>query len=125
MAVSSRFAGSHLLVDAAGAVVHELALPALANIAAVDINAAGRAVVCTSVTSLNLVAIDADGSTAYATPGLGDIVVPEAALTDYPTILDHVKPRLRAYPKETVVAEKFEAMVKPSESMTTSPNWSP
>jgi hypothetical protein len=44
--------------------------------------------------------------------GFGDIVVPEAALTDYPTILDHVKPRLRAYPKETVVAEKFEAMVK-------------
>ncbi len=44
--------------------------------------------------------------------GFGDTVVPEAVLTDYPTILDHAKPRLRAYPKETVVAEKFEAMVK-------------
>lgn len=44
--------------------------------------------------------------------GFGDIVTPEAALTEYPTLLDHPKPRVRAYPKETVVAEKFEAMVK-------------
>lgn len=44
--------------------------------------------------------------------GFGDTVVPAAAFADYPTILDHAKPRLRAYPKETVVAEKFEAMVK-------------
>jgi nucleotidyltransferase AbiEii toxin of type IV toxin-antitoxin system len=42
----------------------------------------------------------------------GDVVVPEAALTDYPTILKLAAPRLLAYPKETVVAEKFEAMVK-------------
>ena len=44
--------------------------------------------------------------------GFGDTVVPDAAFADYPTILDHARPRLRAYPKETVVAEKFEAMVK-------------
>ncbi len=44
--------------------------------------------------------------------GFGDTVVPDAAFADYPTILDHAQPRLRAYPKETVVAEKFEAMVK-------------
>lgn len=44
--------------------------------------------------------------------GFGDVVVPEAALTDYPTILELAAPRLLAYPKETVVAEKFEAMVK-------------
>jgi hypothetical protein len=44
--------------------------------------------------------------------GFGDVVVPEAALTDYPTMLDHAKPRIRAYPKETVIAGKFEAMVK-------------
>jgi hypothetical protein len=32
---------------------------------------------------------------------------------DYPTILDDLpKPRLRAYPREASVAEKFEAMVK-------------
>ncbi|SFI82832.1 nucleotidyl transferase AbiEii/AbiGii toxin family protein [Planctomicrobium piriforme] len=44
--------------------------------------------------------------------GFGDTVVPEAAIMDYPTILKHAPPRLWAYPKETVVAEKFEAMVK-------------
>lgn len=44
--------------------------------------------------------------------GFGDTVVPDAAFADYPTILDHAQPRLRAYPRETVVAEKFEAMVK-------------
>ncbi len=44
--------------------------------------------------------------------GFGDVVVPEAALTDYPTILELAAPRLRAYPRETVIAEKFEAMVK-------------
>lgn len=44
--------------------------------------------------------------------GFGDTVVPDAAFADYPTIPDHAQPRLRAYPKETVVAEKFEAMVK-------------
>jgi hypothetical protein len=44
--------------------------------------------------------------------GFGDTVVPDAAFADYPTILDHAQPRLRAYPKETVIAEKFEAMVK-------------
>jgi hypothetical protein len=44
--------------------------------------------------------------------GYGDVVVPRPALVDYPTILDLPAPRLRAYSRETVVAEKFEAMVK-------------
>jgi hypothetical protein len=44
--------------------------------------------------------------------GFGDVVVPEAIMTNYPTILDQTSPRLRSYPRETVVAEKFEAMVK-------------
>ncbi len=44
--------------------------------------------------------------------GFGDVVVPEAVLTDYPTILELAAPRLWVYPKETVVAEKFEALVK-------------
>ena len=44
--------------------------------------------------------------------GFGDTVVPEAKFADYPTILDHAHPRLRVYPRETVVAEKFEAMIK-------------
>lgn len=44
--------------------------------------------------------------------GFGDVVEPAADLTDYPTILELARPRLRAYPRETVVAEKYEAMVK-------------
>ncbi len=44
--------------------------------------------------------------------GFGDVVVPDAALTEYPTILEFSAPQLRVYPRETVVAEKFEVMVK-------------
>ncbi|WP_417388730.1 nucleotidyl transferase AbiEii/AbiGii toxin family protein [Gimesia sp.] len=44
--------------------------------------------------------------------GFGDVVVPEATLNDYPTLLEFESPRLRTYPRETVVAEKLEAMVK-------------
>lgn len=43
--------------------------------------------------------------------GFGDAVVPAAEMVDYPVLLDHPAPRLLAYPRETVVAEKFEAMV--------------
>lgn len=44
--------------------------------------------------------------------GFGDVVFPAAVQTDYPTILDYPAPRLRAYSRETAVAEKFEAMTK-------------
>ncbi len=44
--------------------------------------------------------------------GFGDTVYPEPQEKDYPTILDLPAPRLRVYPLETVVAEKFEAMIK-------------
>lgn len=43
--------------------------------------------------------------------GFGDAVTPAATVIEYPTFLDFAKPRLRAYPKETVVAEKLQAMV--------------
>ena len=43
--------------------------------------------------------------------GFGDAVVPPACLEDYPTLLDHAPPRILAYPREAVVAEKLEAMV--------------
>lgn len=43
--------------------------------------------------------------------GFGDVVHPAAEEADYPTILDHPSPRLRMYPRTTVVAEKLEAMV--------------
>ena len=44
--------------------------------------------------------------------GFGDAVTPEASEADFPTILDHTPPHLRVYPPETVIAEKFHAMVK-------------
>lgn len=44
--------------------------------------------------------------------GFGDAVTPEAREADFPTILDQPCPHLRVYPPETVVAEKFHAMVK-------------
>lgn len=43
--------------------------------------------------------------------GFGDAVTPAACVGDYPTLLSFPAPRLRLYPRETVVAEKFEAMV--------------
>jgi hypothetical protein len=43
--------------------------------------------------------------------GFGDTVTPPPAESDYPTMLGSPSPRLLIYPKETVVAEKFEAMV--------------
>jgi predicted nucleotidyltransferase component of viral defense system len=44
--------------------------------------------------------------------GFGDAITPEASIVDFPALLDFPSPRLQAYPRETVVAEKFEAMVK-------------
>ena len=44
--------------------------------------------------------------------GFGDVVTPAPRETEYPVLLDFPAPRLRAYTRETVVAEKFEAMVK-------------
>jgi predicted nucleotidyltransferase component of viral defense system len=44
--------------------------------------------------------------------GFGDAITPDAVEVTYPTLLDMPAPRLRAYPRETVVAEKLEAMAK-------------
>jgi len=43
--------------------------------------------------------------------GFGDAVTPGPEVIDYPTLLDQPAPRIRAYPKESVVAEKLQAMV--------------
>ncbi len=43
--------------------------------------------------------------------GFGDAINPPPQEIDYPTLLDQAAPRIRSYPKETVVAEKFQAMV--------------
>lgn len=45
--------------------------------------------------------------------GFGDVVTPAPEPISYPVILDDLPaPQLRAYPKYTVVAEKFEALCK-------------
>lgn len=44
--------------------------------------------------------------------GFGDAVTPGAVESTFPVILNGPAPVLLVYPKETVVAEKFEAMVK-------------
>jgi predicted nucleotidyltransferase component of viral defense system len=44
--------------------------------------------------------------------GFGDAITPEAREAAFPTMLDGPPPVLRAYPKETVVAEKLQAMVR-------------
>ncbi|HEC93030.1 MAG TPA: nucleotidyl transferase AbiEii/AbiGii toxin family protein [Candidatus Atribacteria bacterium] len=44
--------------------------------------------------------------------GFGDAVYPAPKVIDYPVILDFPKPHLRGYPPESIVSEKFEAMVK-------------
>jgi hypothetical protein len=43
--------------------------------------------------------------------GFGDVVTPQADWIDYPTLLQFPTPRLRTYTKESVIAEKFHAMV--------------
>lgn len=43
--------------------------------------------------------------------GFGDAVYPGVEQIDYPVLLNLPAPRLRAYPRETVIAEKFQAMV--------------
>ena len=44
--------------------------------------------------------------------GFGDVVVPGPEMADYPTILDLPAPRVQGYTRESVIAEKFHAMVK-------------
>jgi predicted nucleotidyltransferase component of viral defense system len=43
--------------------------------------------------------------------GFGDAVTPEPEQIEYPTLLDYPAPCLKTYPRETVVAEKYQALV--------------
>ena len=43
--------------------------------------------------------------------GFGDIITPSSEVIELPGFLDLPRTRFRAYPKQTVVAEKFQAMV--------------
>lgn len=44
--------------------------------------------------------------------GFGDVIVPAPREIQYPAMLNFPRARLRAYPREAVVAEKLEALVK-------------
>lgn len=44
--------------------------------------------------------------------GLGDSVYPSTEISNFPSLLDFDIPRIRAYPIETVVAEKLQTMVE-------------
>src|SRR6266704_6603277 len=44
--------------------------------------------------------------------GFGDVMVPGPTEIEYPTLLDYPAPMLQAYPRETFIAEKFEALTK-------------
>jgi hypothetical protein len=43
--------------------------------------------------------------------GFGDVIVPGPETADYPTLLEYPAPRLLVYPRDAVVAEKYQAMV--------------
>jgi len=43
--------------------------------------------------------------------GFGDVILPPAARAEFPVLLDHPAPVITAYPRESVVAEKTEAIL--------------
>lgn len=50
-------------------------------------------------------------STMQLDVGFGDVVTPASQAITYPTLLDFPAAQLAGYPRETVIAEKFQAMV--------------
>jgi len=44
--------------------------------------------------------------------GFGDAVTPAPQMVEFPVLLDFPAPRLKAYARETMIAEKFQAMVE-------------
>jgi len=44
--------------------------------------------------------------------GIGDAITPPAQKAIFPSLLDAVAPKIKVYPKETVIAEKFETIVR-------------
>ncbi|MCX6621971.1 MAG: nucleotidyl transferase AbiEii/AbiGii toxin family protein [Acidobacteria bacterium] len=54
--------------------------------------------------------IDLAGKTMQIDIGFGDVIVPQPIEIEYPAMLEFPAPVLMAYPRETVVAEKLEAL---------------
>lgn len=48
--------------------------------------------------------------------GAGDAVTPPPEIQEFPTLLDHPAPRMKIYRRETLIAEKLEAMVSLGET---------
>ena len=44
--------------------------------------------------------------------GFGDIIIPKAKVIEFPTLLEEKPPRVKVYSIESIISEKFEAMVK-------------
>jgi len=44
--------------------------------------------------------------------GFGDVITPKAKLMEFPTLLDKKSPKIKVYSTESIISEKFEAMVK-------------
>jgi hypothetical protein len=44
--------------------------------------------------------------------GFGDVITPAAKMQPFPSLLDQPPPMLAMYPRESVIAEKFEAITK-------------
>jgi predicted nucleotidyltransferase component of viral defense system len=44
--------------------------------------------------------------------GFGDSIWPKPCLIEFPTLLEDMRPKLNAYSMETIIAEKFEIMLK-------------
>jgi predicted nucleotidyltransferase component of viral defense system len=44
--------------------------------------------------------------------GFGDVVYPKPVIREFPGLLDLPTPRILIYPKETIIAEKFEAIIR-------------
>jgi predicted nucleotidyltransferase component of viral defense system len=44
--------------------------------------------------------------------GFGDVIIPQAMQIEFPTLLEGNQPRLKVYSIESIISEKFEAMVK-------------
>jgi len=48
--------------------------------------------------------------------GTGDVITPKSMEMEYPTLLEMEAPNIHAYSRETVIAEKFEAMITLAEA---------
>jgi len=44
--------------------------------------------------------------------GFGDIVIPKAKKIEFPTLLEQIPPKIKIYSIESIISEKFEAMIK-------------